>query len=109
MPSKEEKARRKQLTATWGRQEHEKQLARLPVDRAQLEALLDHVAERLEESGCDHSPRFTEEWAEQNGVDEDQLLDGLLQFGGGCDCEMLMNVEPEELFAPPRQPGQPGR
>lgn len=43
--------------------------------------------------GCDHTFRFTEEWAEQNAVDIIDLYQFLNSHGGFCDCEVCFNVE----------------
>ena len=105
MTSKEEKARRKQLKDDYLRAEQAANSALMPIDRDQLESLLDHVDAALDEAGgCDNTPRHTDEWAEQNGVDVDRLHEGLLEFGGGCDCVVLANVDPEAIFDPIRQP-----
>jgi hypothetical protein len=61
----------------------------------QLAALLDYLDERLPEEGCDHTLRLTRGWAEANGVGADELETSVLHFGGGCDCEVLSNVDPE--------------
>ncbi|RBY84169.1 DUF2695 domain-containing protein [Blastococcus sp. TF02A-26] len=105
MTTEDEKARRKQLKDDYLRAEQAANAALMPIDRDQLESLLDHVDAALEEAGgCDDSPRFTDEWAEQHGVDVDRLHEGLLEWGGGCDCEVVANVEPELVFDPVRQP-----
>lgn len=63
-----------------------------------LEALLEHVAEALRTETCDHSPRHAAEWLAIHGVDPGPALDALLALGGGCDCEVVLNVavEPED-------------
>jgi hypothetical protein len=61
----------------------------------QLRALLDHLDERLTHELCDHTLRGTRAWAEANGVDADALESSVVHFGGGCDCEVLANVDPE--------------
>jgi hypothetical protein len=61
----------------------------------QLKALLDHLDVELPKSPCDHTLRLTRGWAEANSVDADALAESLFHFGGGCDCEVLANVDPE--------------
>jgi len=60
-----------------------------PEQTADLRAFVD---ERVREHGCDHSHRFTEEWAALRGMDWDDLLDILDAQGGFCDCEVVMNL-----------------
>ncbi len=105
MTSQDEKALRKQLKDDYLRAEQAASAALMPIDRDQLESLLDHVDAALEAAGgCDNTPRYTEEWAEQHGVDVDRLHEGVREFGGGCDCEVVANVDPEVVFDPVRQP-----
>jgi len=61
----------------------------------QLKALLDHLDESLTGTGCDHTPRLTRAWALDSAVDPDALERSLIHFGGGCDCEVLANVDPQ--------------
>ena len=46
--------------------------------------------------GCDHTFRFTERWAEENGLDVVELYQFLNSEGGFCDCEVCYNVVPED-------------
>jgi Protein of unknown function (DUF2695) len=32
--------------------------------------------------------------------------EGLEEYGGFCDCEVVMNVDPDAIFEPVRQPRQ---
>ena len=43
--------------------------------------------------GCDHSLTFTREFLETQKVDVESVLDWIINEGGGCDCEVLYNVE----------------
>ncbi len=70
----------------------------IAVDYEQLEELLDYIDEQLGEEPCDHTTRHAERWAESHGIDWAELAEGLREFGGCCDCEILLNVEPEEIF-----------
>jgi hypothetical protein len=102
--AKDENARRKQLKDGHLRAEQAAAAARMPLDRPQLESLLDHVDAALEVDGCDHTPRATDSWAAEHGIDVDRLHEGLQVYGGFCDCEVAMNVHPDEVFTPGRQP-----
>jgi hypothetical protein len=60
----------------------------------QLRTLIEYLEEALAEEGCDHTLRLTARWAAQKGIDTDALAASLAEFGGGCDCEVLANVDP---------------
>jgi hypothetical protein len=61
----------------------------------QLKELLDHLDEALGKTSCDHTNRLTRAWAADNAVDPEALERSLIHFGGGCDCEVLANVDPQ--------------
>jgi hypothetical protein len=103
MASKNEKAQRKQLRDAYLRAEQASSAALMPLDRPQLEALLDHVDAAVEADGCDHTRRATDAWATANAVDLSSLHVALEEYGGYCDCEVMMNVHPDEVFEPVRQ------
>jgi hypothetical protein len=102
MTTKDEKAERKRLKDEYLRAQQEASAARMPLDRAQLEALLEHVEAAVEANGCDHTLAATEAWAAREGIDLDGLHDGLEEYGGFCDCEVVMNVDADEVFTPVR-------
>jgi hypothetical protein len=80
-------AMRQRATDEWG--EH------MILAPEQLKALLDHLDEALGTTACDHSLDLTMAWADANGVDPDTLERSVRHFGGGCDCEVLANVDPQ--------------
>jgi hypothetical protein len=80
-------AMREQVTREWD--------GHMILEPDQLKALLDHLDERLPEVGCDHTPRLTRAWADDNGLEPDALEQSVAHFGGGCDCEVLANVDPQ--------------
>ena len=61
-----------------------------------VESLRDFVDARVRSDGCDHSRRFTNLWANENGVDFGELEDVLDNHGGFCDCEVVLNL-PEDV------------
>jgi hypothetical protein len=71
----------------------------MPIPREALEALIDDVDKRVRAAGCDHSRRFTREWLAQRGYPVYPSEFALIALGGGCDCEVVMNVEPENIYA----------
>lgn len=74
----------------------------LPLDRSQLDALREHVEALLAAGGCDQTHRATDAWAAGVGIALDRLHEGLEEYGGFCDCEVVMNVEPAVVFAADR-------
>lgn len=65
------------------------------LEPAQLKALLDFLDEELAKSGCDETLRLTLAWAREHHVASEGLKESLAYFRGGCDCEVLANVDPE--------------
>jgi hypothetical protein len=55
--------------------------------------LIEFVDERVREHGCDHTRRFTAEWATKSGIDASGLEDALDDAGAFCDCEVVLNIE----------------
>jgi hypothetical protein len=96
------KGERKRLKDEYLRAQQVASAARMPLDRAQLEALLDHVEAAVEAVGCDHTPAATDAWAAAEGVDLERLHEGLEEYGGFCDCEVVLNVDADEVFTPVR-------
>lgn len=94
----EEKAHRKQLKKRHNQAERAVARAFVPISSEQLVALLAHVEAAVESFGCDHTSRAVTEWAANEGVDAGDLNEGLQQYGGFCDCEVAMNVHPDEVF-----------
>lgn len=92
--SSEEKARRKALRDTYKRVERKAAMTSLTLDRPALDSLLDHLDERSRQQGCDHTLRFTQAWAQQEGRVWETLADALREAGGYCDCEVLANAGP---------------
>ncbi len=60
---------------------------------AQAAALFEFVEIRLEDNGCNHTHRFTQEWLDANVdfMQHDAILNELEDMGGYCDCEVLLN------------------
>ena len=62
-----------------------------------LKAYVDEQRQSFKDNlpmdGCDHSLTFTREFLEKQKVDVESVLDWIVNEGGGCDCEVLYNVE----------------
>lgn len=92
MPSKQEKQRRKALVRSIEEKDRAEAEARLPISKQDLLSLFVYVDDKWDEHGCDHTLRHTLEFIRQKGLPEDQVVDWLIEQGGGCDCEVLANV-----------------
>lgn len=84
---KARRLRREQEAAEWDKH--------MVLEPRQLKNLLDFLDGRLGEERCEHSLRLTADWAAAAGVEWERLEGSVLHFGGGCDCEVLANVDPE--------------
>ena len=63
----------------------------------QVASLFEYVESKLEDTGCDHSRRYTQQWLSMN-IPQDQyeaVLAEIEEMGGYCDCEVLMNCYEE--------------
>lgn len=98
MTTPPDKARRRFLRDAYKNAERVARTALLTIDQDQLEQLLDYVDERLGEQPCDHTARHAHRWAQSHRIEWETLAEGLQEFGGYCDCEIVMNVEPEAIF-----------
>ncbi len=91
-------ARRRQLRAAYRNAERVARIALMPITEQQLGVLIGFVDERVVADGCDHTTRFAEQWAGRHSVPWEQLAEALAEFGGYCDCEIVMNCEPADVF-----------
>jgi len=86
----DDQARR--LKAQWQRDQKLLGRQRFPLPVNELVRLLENVADRVSERGCDHSLRITREWLEENHAEVEPVLEWLNDHGGYCDCEVAANV-----------------
>jgi len=68
-------------------------------ERVQLRAYLVEALEDAMPAGCDHSFRYTEEWALENRRDPRGVSRFLYERGMRCDCQVV--AEREKAPAPP--------
>lgn len=63
----------------------------------QVASLFEYVESKLEDTGCDHSRRYTQHWLSMNIPQEqhEAVLAEIEEMGGYCDCEVLMNCYEE--------------
>ena len=76
----------------------ETRLARMPLDRPDLEGLIDFLDDVVAANGCDHTTRNAKDWLAQHRQPLASTLTALLAQGGGCDCEIVVNVEPDAIY-----------
>ena len=86
---------RDQKTLKWlaRLRENAKTWRTLSLNPNDLAALGRHLEGELAERGCDHTTGITQAWLkkEQPGKAR-QILNGLQEWGGFCDCEILANA-----------------
>ena len=63
----------------------------------QVASLFEYVESKLEDTGCDHSRRYTQHRLSMNIPQEqhEAVLAEIEEMGGYCDCEVLMNCYEE--------------
>lgn len=65
----------------------------------QLRELRGYLSTTLDEVGipCDHTLGRTQEWAQKAKLEVERVLASVREFGGYCDCEVLLNVTPDKF------------
>ena len=67
-----------------------------PIDIKLLYGLFGYLKKKLGTEGCKNDLRLSVAYLKENGVENlDEVVDWLKSNGGYCDCEVLMNVEPQ--------------
>ena len=64
----------------------------MPLSKPNLKALFDYLDETADQ-GCDRTLRRTQEFLHEWNLPAEVTTDWLMDYGGGCDCEVLGNVE----------------
>ena len=77
------------------------QIARMPIPLDAFETLLEYLDKRIRELGCDSTRRLTREWLAREGWPVHPTEFALIALGGGCDCEVVMNVQPSSIYGRP--------
>jgi Protein of unknown function (DUF2695) len=100
MSSSEEKARRRRAihedqTRRWEQAAHDS-----PLSRAELDSLLDHLAERILSDGYDGTLALTSAWLTDRGLPVEPALAFLRQHGFDCDFAVALSADPQKLFGP---------
>ena len=69
-------------------------LSGLLTEPGERECLRCFVLRMISEFGCDATHRWTVRWRDVRAPLATGLLAKLTELGGGCDCEVLLNVFP---------------
>ena len=97
MPDKDEKERRKKIMEKLAKNANKEFEQSLPAGREIFKSLFDHLDNELGKHDCDSRPTLTRQFLTNNRIpNADDILNWLMDNGGGCDCEVLANVE--DLF-----------
>ena len=73
----------------------------MPIPLDALEALLAYLEDCTCEFGCDHTFRFARQWLVREGCPVYPTEFALIALGAGCDCEVVLNVIPANVYARP--------
>lgn len=92
------KTEKKALKKKYLADEKEELRKRLILDKKELLSLIRYLDKHLSEVPCDRSLKNVEKWAEKHKIDFADLEISLIDLGGGCDCEVVNNIEPERFF-----------
>ena len=72
--------------------------ARMPLEPDEFDDLVDWIDARVQSEGCNHDLRFTEQWLTAHQLPLETTIFALIAQGGACDCEVVMNIEPESIY-----------
>ena len=94
MPDKQEKERRKEIMNELRKKADEEFESSLPMSSDLFKKLFDHLDEELSDKDCDNSLQLTERFLISNNLANiDLIINWIEEHGGGCDCEVLANIE----------------
>ena len=94
-----DKDRKKQLRKQFKEQEQAVARRALGLLPDQLRDLRAHIERSIAGQGmlCDHTLTRTREWAIQNALDSDRVVEGVRSAGAFCDCEVALNLHPHQF------------
>ena len=76
----------------WKAQQRQLAQAAFPISSELLQAMFETVEAQVDENGCDHTLRFTNQWIADEQQPMDKIAPWLAQHGGFCDCEVIANA-----------------
>lgn len=77
----------------WKEQERQKAKSAFPLPCELLESLFARVEAQVDQQGCDHAYRFTEQWLAEHQQPHMPVIAWLEEHGGFCDCEVVANAQ----------------
>lgn len=80
----------------WKKKQEDEFLVSLPFSEQKFQDLFDYLNKQLEKTSCEHDFRLTKKFLRRKLINFDKHIDFFIDHGGGCDCEVLMNMK--ELF-----------
>jgi hypothetical protein len=89
---KKNKEHRDKIKA-WKKQQEKEFLESLPFPEPIFLELFNFLDSTLETRPCQHDFQLTSDFLSKLGIKLEEYVDFLIDHGGGCDCEVLMNVE----------------
>ena len=87
------KDEKRKALAEYKRRQKEAFLASLPMSAELFRELFDYLDEELSDEDCRDDLRLTTAFLESQDCDTEAVLSWLEENGGGCDCEVLGNIE----------------
>lgn len=90
---KEEKQRRNDVKRSIRKSEKEAIVSSCPIPIENLRDLFDFLDIRLTDGYCDERFTMTFEFLAKYGLEHEAFVDWSIANGGGCDCEILLNIE----------------
>ena len=81
------------MAATIMKEKQAQAEAAMSISKADLKSLFDYVDQQLEQNGCDHTLKAARFFLMQHNLPEEPIINWLVEAGGGCDCEVIANVE----------------
>ena len=87
------KDEKRKALAEYKRRQREAFLASLPMSAELFRELFDHLDEKLSEEDCQDDLHLTTAFLKEQDCDTEAVLSWLEENGGGCDCEVLGNIE----------------
>ena len=87
------KDEKRKALGEYKRRQKEAFLSSLPMPAELFKELFDYLDEELSVESCQDDLRLTRAFLESQGCDTEAVLEWLEENGGGCDCEVLGNIE----------------
>jgi len=94
----QDKQTKRALKAAYKAVDRTKFREHMPLSARQLNDLLDFLEDTLSKEPWDSTYWLTSAWANGHSVAAAEVKARLQTRGAYCDCEVIMNADPEEIF-----------